>query len=43
MHTLSSLILWIQRQRLEAQLAQHQANMMPRGVQSGIQPVAGQF
>ena len=29
-----------QRQRLEAQLAQHQANMMPRGVQSGIQPVA---
>ena len=27
-----------QRQRLEAQLAQHQANMMPRGVQSGIQP-----
>ena len=29
-----------QRQRLEAQLAQHQANMMPRGVQSGIQPAA---
>ena len=30
-----------QRQRLEAQLAQHQANMMPRGVQSGIQPTVG--
>ena len=28
----------VQRQRLEAQLAQHQAKMMPRGVQSGIQP-----
>ncbi|CAL5224424.1 g7107 [Coccomyxa viridis] len=27
-----------QRQRLEAQLAQHQAPKMPRGVQSGIQP-----
>ena len=27
-----------QRQRLEAQLAQHHANMMPRGVQSGIRP-----
>ena len=27
-----------QRQRLEAQLAQHQAPQMPRGVQSGIQP-----
>ena len=27
-----------QRQRLEAQLAQHSAPMMPRGVQSGIQP-----
>ena len=27
-----------QRQRLEGQLAQHTAKMMPRGVQSGIQP-----
>ena len=30
-----------QRQRLEAQLEQHAANMMPRGVQSGIQPAEG--
>jgi len=27
-----------QRQRLEGQLAQQQAQKMPRGVQSGIQP-----
>ena len=30
-----------QRQRLEAQLEQHAADMMPRGVQSGIQPAEG--